>query len=178
MDKNEFELIGRVTQIPELHQSPKGVEYTRITVATNKPVRNANGTWSEKTVFNTVAFFGDQAKRCIQYLAKGQLVRVTGAVETTTVEKDGSKQSLVSLRASGIKFGPKAKTSHNQATYEGDPQAIPVPQATPIPPQNTQQTPQYVQQPPQHYVHQPPQQPTQPPQQYPPSTHHPDDIHF
>ena len=84
--KNEFELIGRVSQEPKLiitklNQLP----YTNLSVAVSKNVKQQDGSYKEYTDFISVSCWRSLAEYISKYVGVGDLVRLNGHIK---VRKD------------------------------------------------------------------------------------------
>ena len=93
MDLNKVQLIGRLTQDPEVKQLPSGQAVCSVSVATGRRWKNPAGELQERTEFNNVVLWRRLAEIAGQYLKKGSKVYVEGHLETRSWEaKDGTKR--------------------------------------------------------------------------------------
>lgn len=113
-DLNKVMLIGRLGQKPELKQLPGGDAMTRLNIATSKSYTR-NGVREESTEWHSVAVFGKQAETCVQFLDKGRLVFVEGALRSRQWKgKDGVEKQDREIRAESVSFlnnNPQAKAA-------------------------------------------------------------------
>lgn len=75
---------GRLTRDPEVKTSQTGTTYTTITVATQLPIKDANGN-GRKSLFIGVTAFGKQGEAVAQYFKKGSRIVVDGIVNDVAI---------------------------------------------------------------------------------------------
>ena len=93
--KNEFELIGRITQKPELIKTKlEGVYFTLANVAISKRVKQDNGEFKEYTDFIKVSYFRKTAEFIGNYINVGDLVLIKGHIK---VKKDYDEVRRINL---------------------------------------------------------------------------------
>lgn len=84
--KNEFELIGRITQKPELIKTKlENVSFALANVAISKRIKQDNGEFKEYTDFIKVSYFRKPAEFIANYINVGDLVLIKGHIK---VKKD------------------------------------------------------------------------------------------
>jgi len=104
---HKLELIGRVGRDPEMRFSPDGKAITSFSVAVN-----AGYGEHKKTLWVRVSAFTKLAEHCNEYLHKGSLVHVTGALNFDGASggpklwerKDGTQGTSYELIAQGVTF--------------------------------------------------------------------------
>jgi single-strand DNA-binding protein len=112
MNMNKVDLIGNLAQDPELRYTANNTAVTTLTVATNENYKDKDGKWQSKAEFHRVSVWGPQAENCSKYLIKGQTVMIEGALHNSRYQdKDGVTRFQTQVKATTVKFGPKAK--HN-----------------------------------------------------------------
>ncbi len=90
---NMVQIIGNVTQDPEMRQIPSGASVCTITVATNRSWKDAGGQMQEETEFHNVVLWRGLADIAGQYIRKGTKVYVRGYLKTRSWEaQDGAKK--------------------------------------------------------------------------------------
>jgi len=90
---NKVQLIGNLTQDPEVRQTPGGQNVCSIGVATNRRWTDSSGQRQEKAEFHNIVFWGKLAEIVGQYLKKGSKIYVEGRLETRNWEaQDGTKR--------------------------------------------------------------------------------------
>jgi single-strand DNA-binding protein len=109
---NSVQLVGRLGKTPELKNTPNAGTLTTFTVATNERWRSNEET-KVHTEWHNIEVWGPQAKACAQYLDKGRLVMVIGALRTDRWEKDGQPHSRTKVLAQRVLFldGPERETA-------------------------------------------------------------------
>ena len=90
---NKVQLIGNLTQDPEIRQTPSGQSVSSVTVATNRRWTGSSGETQEKAEFHNIVLWGKLAEIAGQYLRKGSKVYIEGRLETRSWEaQDGTKR--------------------------------------------------------------------------------------
>lgn len=90
---NMVQLIGNLTQDPEVKQIPSGASVATITIATNRSWKDQSGQLQEETEFHNVVLWRGLADIASQYLRKGGKVYVRGYLKTRSWDsQDGSKK--------------------------------------------------------------------------------------
>src|SRR3954465_2494060 len=84
---NQVLLTGRLTRDPELRKLASGKTVTQFGIATND-YRGG----SEHSEYHTVVTWDRLARVCGQYLGKGQLVSISGRLQTRQWEDDDKKR--------------------------------------------------------------------------------------
>ncbi|MEA4882798.1 MAG: single-stranded DNA-binding protein [Clostridia bacterium] len=118
---NKAVLVGRLTRDPEVRATQSGVAVARFSVAVDRPFANQAG--ERETDFIDVVVWRKQAETVGQYLKKGRLVGVEGAIQTRTYEKDGQKRRAWEVVADRVEFLDRgsdapARAPANQAGQE------------------------------------------------------------
>ncbi|EPR37334.1 single-strand binding protein [Desulfovibrio sp. X2] len=88
---NKVMIIGRMGSDAKLSYLPSGQPVTNFNVATDESYKDRNsGEKIERTEWHRIAVFGKSAEFCANYLGKGRLVYVEGALRTRKwQDKDG-----------------------------------------------------------------------------------------
>lgn len=100
---NKITLIGNLTRDPEAGSTNDGTNFTRFTIAVNRPFTNSAG---ERVAdyFNIITW-RDLADRCAKYLFKGNKVGVAGSVQQKQYEdRDGIKRTAWDVVANEVEF--------------------------------------------------------------------------
>ena len=99
MGVNSINIIGHLGQDPELKEV-NGMSICTFSVAVSDKVKD-----KETTEWFRVTAFGNQAKSCHQYLAKGRQVYVQGKVKINRYTgKDGVERAGLEITASNVSF--------------------------------------------------------------------------
>jgi single-strand DNA-binding protein len=119
---NKWTGIGRLTRDPELRYSQSGVAVTSFTVAVDRRFKNAQG--EKETDFIRVKAFKKLAELCSEYLAKGKLAGVTGALQISNyTDRDGNKQWATDIIADEVEFlSPKSEGAQQTQGASQQPQ--------------------------------------------------------
>ena len=110
---NKILLIGNLTRDPESGTTQGGVNYTRFTVAVNRPFTNSAG--ERVADYFDVITWRALAERCAKYLFKGNKVGINGAVQRRQYEdKDGIKRTSFDVVADEVEFlTPRQNNAQN-----------------------------------------------------------------
>jgi single-strand DNA-binding protein len=102
-DLNTISLVGRLTRDAELKYTHGGMAIANLSLAVNRSVKSGDGYKDEASFFDC-AIFGKVAECLIKYLVKGTKVGLTGSLRQERWEKDGQKQSKVSIAVDRIQL--------------------------------------------------------------------------
>lgn len=131
---NKIILSGRLTQDPEVKQTPNNVEMATFSIAVNRRRDR------ETTDFFKCVCFGQAAKYVTQYGAKGMSLELEGECQIHKYQdRNGNNQTTVNVVVDNLAF-----TSRNPNQQQSS-QPAPHPQQTAAAPQNNgnyQQRPQ------------------------------------
>ena len=102
-DLNKVFLIGRLTQ--DLGTDERSFAYTsggmaraNVSIAVNHSRKTADG-WADEVDYFTVTIWGKTAENLKPYLTKGKQICVEGHLKQDRWEKDGQKQSRITIQA-------------------------------------------------------------------------------
>src|SRR6188768_607385 len=95
---------GRLVTDPELRFSPSGMAVGKFRLVSDQKKKNEAGEWvDDKTLWLQVTCFKTLAENCVDSLAKGDLVVVTGRLQTDEWETEtGDKRSATVLVANNL----------------------------------------------------------------------------
>jgi single-strand DNA-binding protein len=79
---NKVILVGRLGKDPEIRSLPSGTSVTKFSLATDERFTDKNGEKQERTEWHNIVVWGKLAEICGQYLRKGKLVYIEGAIRT------------------------------------------------------------------------------------------------
>ena len=128
---NQVNLIGNLTRDPELAETSSSVKVCRFAIAVNRNYKGSDG--ERKTdYFNCVAW-RSLGETIAKYTKKGNKIRVTGSIETSTYEdSQGVKRIGVDIVAQDVEFltakssaEDDAKSKHLQPINDYDDTDIP-----------------------------------------------------
>lgn len=96
---NRFECIGHLGQDPELKFTPTQKAVVNVSIAVNNGKKQADGSWSDETMWVRAEMWNDAAERAAEQLHKGNLVYAEGQLEVREFErKDGSPGVSIELK--------------------------------------------------------------------------------
>ena len=101
---NKAEIIGNITQNPELRTTPNNNMVTSFGLATNSKYKDSSGEFQEKTEFHNIVVWGDLAEEVSKHLKKGTKIYADGRIQTRSWETpDGEKRYTTEIVTSKIK---------------------------------------------------------------------------
>ena len=110
---NNVVLTGRITRNLELKQTNNNNSSLNITLAVERNFKNQSG--QKQTDFISCKAFGKRAETIAQYCQKGDLIGITGSIQTGSYQKqDGSTVYTTDVMVNELIFFPKPKQD-NQA---------------------------------------------------------------
>ena len=98
---NKVILIGRLGRDPELKYTGSGTPFCRFSIATDDTWNDkASGERQERTEWHNIVVWDRLAEICNEYLRKGRLVYIEGALQTREWDyQDGNKRKTTEVRA-------------------------------------------------------------------------------
>lgn len=122
---NDVSLIGRLTKDVDLRETQEGQSVARFIIAVDKQLsKEKKEEYERKNVatadFIPVVVWGSPAKACATYLQKGNLVGISGRIQTGSYEKDGEKRYTMDVVASGVQFLEKREKSSSPEGTDGE----------------------------------------------------------
>ncbi len=117
MDLNQVNLIGRLTNDPELKKLDSGQTVASFSLATNKRWKDTkSGEQKKSSQFHKIKAWGKLAEIVGTYLKKGDLIYVGGEIEYNQWEdKEGQKRYYTDIIMKNLKMlGGKAKESEEE----------------------------------------------------------------
>lgn len=117
---NTINLIGRLTKDPELkYIQGSGNAVARFTIAVDRGFTKKDGT--KEADFINIEVWNKSAENCANYIAKGSLVGVTGALRIENYkDQQGEYKSFTKVLASNIQFLNSKKTSTETDATAGE----------------------------------------------------------
>lgn len=100
---NQVTLFGRLGAEPELNTTKTGAAVLKMRLATNERQKR-NEQWVDHTEWHSVVLWGKRAESLAKVLHKGSQVLVTGALRTSSWEKDGQKRYRTEVSASDLQL--------------------------------------------------------------------------
>ena len=114
---NKVILMGRLTKDPEMVQASTGTSITKITIAVDRKYKS--GGEEKQTDFLNITVFGKTAEFVSKYFIKGQMILVSGSIQTRNWEKDSQKYYAMDIIGEEISFvGSKSENLSKPQTKE------------------------------------------------------------
>lgn len=130
---NTVILMGRLTADPELRTTPSGIAVCRFTLAVER--NYAKSKEERQSDFISCIAWRQYAEFLTRYFVKGQLVAVTGSIQTSSYnDRNGVKRYSVNVVADSINFTGDKRNKENKPTKEPtkeDEPPLPEPPDTP-----------------------------------------------
>lgn len=124
MNKSSMNLViivGRVGQKPEVRYTPSQVAITTISVATTEKIKD-----NETTEWHSVTVFGKSAEFVSQYIDKGDMIAVSGRIETRSWDdKDGVKHYKTGIVADTVTPLSSGKQQSQPTSVSVDDEPLP-----------------------------------------------------
>ncbi len=121
-------VVGRLTRDAELKYTNSGQAVCHFSVATSAR-RKKGDQWVEESSFWDVDFWGKGGESINQYLTKGKLVAVEGAMRQDRWEQDGQTRSKTLITANTVQLlGSSGGQGGSFDRSQGRPQAGEAPQ--------------------------------------------------
>lgn len=95
---NEVILIGRLTKDPELRKTATGKNVTNVTIAVDKPKKDADAD------FIRVQVWGNLAENLCKYMSKGRQIAVKGHISTGSYKKGEDTIYTTDIVADNVEF--------------------------------------------------------------------------
>ena len=102
-DINKVIVIGRLTQDAKVDFIASGTAKSEVSIAVNRSVKKGGNRVVEVSFFN-VTIWGKTAENLQKFLTKGTQICVEGFLRQDRWEKDGQKQSRVSIIAESVQL--------------------------------------------------------------------------
>ena len=121
-DMNHVTLIGRLTRDVGADERsfaylPSGQARANVSIAVNRSRKNGDQRVEEVSYFD-VTIWGKQAESLKPYLTKGKQIAIEGYLRQDRWEKDGQKQSRVTITATNVQLlGGKSDGNQQNGGY-------------------------------------------------------------
>ncbi len=100
---NQVALMGRLTADPELRHTPNDISVTTFTIAVNRSYVKQGA--ERQADFIDVVAWRNTAEFICRYFKKGQMMAVTGSIQTRTyTDKDGKNRKAFEVVADNVYF--------------------------------------------------------------------------
>lgn len=102
---NQVLLLGNLGKDPKVLKPSDRGAFVRLSIATMKKYKDANGEWQEDTQWHTVYLNNKPGKATAEYLKKGSRVQIIGELRKKSwMNKEGKSQFNTAVYASDIIF--------------------------------------------------------------------------
>ena len=110
MNLNKVILVGRLTQDPQLRNTPSGQAVCSFGLATNRIWTDRNTSEKKKQAeFHNIVLWRRLAEIASQYLTKGSLVLIEGRLQTRNWEdQSGNRKYKTEIVGERMQLAPKA----------------------------------------------------------------------
>lgn len=118
---NEVRLMGNLTSDPELVQTQSGSVICKFTIATNRGIKQDDGSWQDIPDFHRCTAFGSLADRISKWAKKGDRLFVCARLQNNSwTTKDGEKRYSTEIIVQDAIFPPRKnqQQSEEPSTYE------------------------------------------------------------
>ena len=113
---NNVSLVGRLTDDPKVKIIGEGTEVCNFTLAVNRSYKNASG--EKECDFILMQAWKKQAEFIGTYLKKGNMVSITGAINTRTYEKNDVTHYVTEVNVNSVQSLEKKEDSDQEAQTE------------------------------------------------------------
>ena len=110
---NKVQILGTITRDIEINYAPSGTAIAKLGIAVNKRYTSNGEKKEEVSYFNCVAF-GKTGENINTYFQKGSRILISGELKEDRWEKDGQKQSRISIVIDGFDFIDKNNSAPQQ----------------------------------------------------------------
>ncbi len=102
---NKVILVGHLGADPELRYTSSGQAVCKLSVATNRRWRDAEGNQQEQTDWHKVTAWGKQGEVCRDHLKKGRQVYVEGRLRNSSYnDKEGQRRFSTEVVSQSVVF--------------------------------------------------------------------------
>jgi single-strand DNA-binding protein len=121
---NKVILVGNLGHDPEVRTSQAGKKIVSFSIATSDSWKDKEGERQEKTYWHKIVIFNEGLAIIAEdYLKKGSLVYIEGALQTRDYEKDGLKKYITEVVLQGFGATLKMLDSRNNSSSPSAPEA-------------------------------------------------------
>jgi single-strand DNA-binding protein len=112
---NKVILIGRLGADPDVRYTADGTPIVTFNMATNEPVRSAEGAWEERAEWHRIVAYRKLAENMANLLSKGRLVYIEGKLQTRQwQDTQGVKRYTTEIVARDIQLMDSAGSRSGQ----------------------------------------------------------------
>ena len=118
---NKVILVGRLGKDPEIRSTPSGQTVAKFSLATDERFTDKSGEKQERTEWHNIVAWGKLGEICGQYLRKGKLVYIEGAIRTDSWDdkESGQKKYRTEIVANTMKMLDRRGDEEGGGSYSG-----------------------------------------------------------
>lgn len=112
---NSVVLVGRLTKDPELRYTPNNQAVATFSLAVNRRFKNQNG--EREADFINCVIWRQNAENLANWGKKGNLIGITGSIQTRSYEKQGQRVYVTEVIADNfqlLEFNKQNNQGHSQ----------------------------------------------------------------
>ena len=110
---NKVQLIGFLGADPDIRYTTDQKPVAKFSLATSESWKK-DGEKQEKTEWHNIVIYGKLAEIAGDYLKKGSLVYLEGAIKTRSWDKDGETRYITEIVVDSLKMLPNGKSHSAQ----------------------------------------------------------------
>ncbi|KKN33948.1 hypothetical protein LCGC14_0798660 [marine sediment metagenome] len=100
---NQVQLLGNLGQDPELRFTQGGAAVLRLSIATSESYKDKEtNKWEEHTEWHSAVVWGKRAEGLAKIVSKGTRLHISGALRTSSWEKDGVKHYRTEIKVRDV----------------------------------------------------------------------------
>ena len=120
---NNVVLVGRLTKDPELRYTANNLATANFTIAVTRQFKNANG--ERDSDFINCVIWRQSAENLASWCKKGQLIGVTGSIQTRNYENSsGQRVYVTEVNAQGFQVLEKRDSNAAGGPQQRQPQRL------------------------------------------------------
>ena len=118
---NKVILVGRLGKDPEIKSTPSGSTVAKFSLATDDRYTDKSGERQERTEWHNIVAWNKLAEICGQYLKKGKLVYIEGAIRTDSWDdkESGQKKYRTEIIAQSMQMLDRRGDEDSGSGYSG-----------------------------------------------------------
>lgn len=112
---NNVNLMGRLTADPELRTTQSGLTVTRFAIAVKRKYSKEG---QQDTDFINCIAWRHTAEFISKYFHKGNMIALSGSIQTGSYEKDGKKVYITNILVDDVYFTGEKNTANAQQNQQ------------------------------------------------------------
>lgn len=111
-DLNLVALVGNLTRDAELKYSNNSFPIVKLTIAVNRTVKSADGSYENKANFFDCVYMGKPAENVHKYLLKGKKIAISGElIQNTWKGSDGQQKTKIEINVKTLELLSSSEAS-------------------------------------------------------------------